>query len=322
MYSITVFKPPRYWAEKKRFVYDNKTHRRMGFKTWDQFVGFLYDLSKYKLEKKSDASLITPALFKPNTTRSNKSTVSWQGWAAVDVDELEIEGEVEEYVRTHFDQYNYVCYSTASSTISHPKFRLVFALSDNVVAEKIKAFWYALNTEIGSIGDKQTKDLSRMYYIPATYLDAYNFIFDNTCGNDIDPDALIEKHPMPPGRNSNNFMDNLPEDLQEKVINRRKDQMTNKSYSWSHYSNCPFVNKKLINEYRAISHTDGSGRYAMIYRIMASIASNAIRNQYPITSGEIVDMIKQLDSETSRRYENRPLNVEANRAIEFAYRNM
>jgi len=117
-------------------------------------------------------------------------------------------------------------------------------------------------------------------------------------------------------------MDNLPEDLQEKVINRRKDQMTNKSYSWSHYSNCPFVNKKLINEYRAISHTDGSGRYAMIYRIMASIASNAIRKQYPITSGEVVEMIKQLDNETSRRYENRPLNVEANRAIEFAYRNM
>jgi len=136
MYNMTVFKPPRWWAEKKRFVYDNKTHRQMEFPTWDSLVGFLYNLSEIKLKKKSDAALITPALFKPNTTRSNKSTISWQRWAAVDVDEIKIEGSVEDYVRNNFDQYNYVCYSTASSTRDHPKFRLIFSLTDNVMAEE------------------------------------------------------------------------------------------------------------------------------------------------------------------------------------------
>jgi hypothetical protein len=37
---------------------------------------------------------------------------------------------------------------------------------------------------------------------------------------------------------------------------------------------------------------------------------------------EIVELIKQLDGDTSRRYEKRPLAVEADRAVEYAYRNL
>ena len=43
-------------------------------------------------------------------------------------------------------------------------------------------FWYALNKELGDIGDPQTKDLSRMYYVPGKYEGAYNFIFNNFTG--------------------------------------------------------------------------------------------------------------------------------------------
>ena len=78
----------------------------------------------------------------------------------------------------------------------------------------------------------------------------------------------------------------------------------------------------MITEYRGIAHVDNSGRYAMIYKIMCSIASNAIKREYPIQTAEIVDLIKQLDADTSRRYENRPLTVEADRAVEYAYRNL
>jgi len=60
----------------------------------------------------------------------------------------------------------------------------------------------------------------------------------------------------------------------------------------------------------------------MIYKIMTSIACNAVKRKYPITEYEIVDMVRQLDRETSNIYAKRPLNVEASRAIEFAYRNV
>jgi len=60
----------------------------------------------------------------------------------------------------------------------------------------------------------------------------------------------------------------------------------------------------------------------MIYKIMVSTAMNAIKREYPITAFEIEQLIRELDNESSRRYEKRPLNVEADRAIEYAYRNV
>ena len=55
---------------------------------------------------------------------------------------------------------------------------------------------------------------------------------------------------------------------------------------------------------------------------MVSTAMNAISKKYPITSFELEQLIRELDSETSRKYEKRPLAVEADRAIEYAYRNV
>ena len=60
----------------------------------------------------------------------------------------------------------------------------------------------------------------------------------------------------------------------------------------------------------------------MIYKIMTSIACNAIKKRYPITEYEIVDLVRALDRETSNIYAKRPMNTEASRAIEFAYRNV
>ena len=319
MYKITIFKSPRWWKEKQRFVYDNKTHRSMSFDTWDMFVGFLENLSKKSISKKQDAQLISPAIFKPNSKRRNDNVIGWSQWCAVDVDNVEIERDVKDYVDSITSDWAYFCYSTASSTTDTPKFRIVFPLNRNLEKSEIKHFWFALNKELGSIGDEQTKDLSRMYYIPANYVGANNFTF-NRSGTNIDVDVLLSKHPYT--ERSHNFIDNLPEDIQKMVVQHRKNLLNNTNYSWTHYSDCPFVNRKLINEYKNIANTDGSGRYAMIYRIMTSIATNAVRRQYPITSSQIVNLIKQLDNETSRRYNNRPLDVEANRAIEFAYKNM
>ena len=60
----------------------------------------------------------------------------------------------------------------------------------------------------------------------------------------------------------------------------------------------------------------------MLYKIMVSIAANAIKESYPITSQEIVTLIRQLDMDTSRKYENRALDTEAENALEYAYRNV
>ena len=309
MYSLTIFKNR----------YDNKTHRRMMFDSWEQFVELLSCLSTRE-ETKQTASLISPAVYTDGTTRSNKHVERWGHWAAVDVDDLELkEGVVvSDYLTERFGSYDFVCYSTASSRSDNPKFRIVFNLESEVPRGDIKAFWHALNTELGDIGDKQTKDLSRMYYVPAKYVDAYNFFFVNH-GEPVDVDYLIAKHPYKE-REGKSFLDRLPEEMQRAVIEHRKSQMDNTNFSWTSYHDCPFFPRKLSVEYRTLS-SNGTGWYHKMYQIMIAIAGNAISKGYPITAREIAHLCSQFDSDNGNWYNSRPLEKEADGAIEYVYKN-
>jgi hypothetical protein len=320
MYSLTVFKSPRWWEKEQRFVYDNKTHRRIDFESWDRFTAFLRKLSERPLNGKQDAELISPAIFKPDSKRRNENVLAWAGWAAVDVDDIEIDGAVGDYIYNRYGEWDYIVYSTASSTIDKPKFRIIFRLAEPIQHTQIKHFWWALNSELNSIGDTQTKDLARMYYIPATYANANNFFYVNS-GRPLDIDYLLARWPYDEKRDSKNFMDRLPPAWREQILDYKKAKLDNTSYVWSDYNDCPFVNKKILNEYMSIANIDGTGRYRMIYKIMISIAANALEKQYPITATQLVDLIKQIDRDTSNRYQNRPLDVEANNALEYVYRN-
>lgn len=307
MYELTIF--------KNRF--DNKTHKRMKFNDWTSFTDLLSNLSKMSRAGKQDAQLISPAVYTEGTTRSNKNVEYWGKWAAVDVDDYEVKGEhLESVITSRFYKFNYVCYSTASSTSATPKFRLVFDLSRNVEKDEIRHFWYALNSELEGIGDKQTKDLSRMYYVPANYDGAYNFYFGNH-GSSLDVDYLIAKHPYKE-REGNNFLDRLPPELQKAVIEHRKQSLDKTNFVWSDYRDCPFFPKHLAVEYRTITST---GWYHKMYQIMVATAGNAIKRGYPITANQIAELCRQFDQDTGNWYENRPLDVEADRAVEYAYRN-
>ena len=225
--SLTIFKN----------LFAVKTDQRMDFDSFDELEQLLYKLSNQPLASKKDAVLISPATYKPDTTRKNDNVVEWSGWCAVDVDDFEFTGDLENELYNRFGSWRYVCYSTASSKISQPKFRLVFPLTKSVRQDRIKAFWYALQTELGDLGDRQTKDLSRMYYIPGKYSSADNFIFSNSTGSPIEPDALITKHPSPQKANLNSFFDRLPEGIQAEIIEYRKNKLDN-NFEWSSYRDC------------------------------------------------------------------------------------
>lgn len=323
-YSLTAFES----------IFDNKTHRQIHHENWESFEAMLYKMASvpgYKLKKGERKApkglkaspLITPAIYEKDKTRANDNVIEWAGWAAIDVDDHKFGGNLKEELHAKYGNYYYVCYSTSSSTPDFPKFRLVFPLTNGVRQSSIKHFWYALNKEFDGIGDQQTKDLSRMYYVPATYPGADNFIFTNV-GSFISPNALMDKHPMVVTQSAvATFMDRLPPEVQKKVLAHREELLKGKAnydFEWTNYKDCPFVNRKLINDYSSIASSDGSGRYSMIYKIMTSIACNAIKNRYPITSSQIAELIRQLDMDTSRRYQKRPLQTEAERAIEYAYK--
>ena len=306
-YSLTLFKS----------IFDNKTEKRMNFTSYHQFERLLFDLAQQKREDKKSAPLISPATYKENTTRANDNVLGWAGWTAVDVDEHVFDGNLEQELLDRYGKWNHVVYSTASSTREHPKFRIVFPLTIHVPKEKIKHFWFALNKELGDIGDPQTKDLSRMYYVPGKYKDAYNFIYNNFNGVDMNPYEIMSKHDYV--ERSGSLIDNLPKEIRKQVLAHRKSEMTNTNVSWSNYRDCPFVNKKLVKEYNEITDT---GWYTKMYSIMVSIAGNAIRKKYPITAQEITTLCKEIDYENGNWYKSRPFDKEADRAIEFVYGNI
>lgn len=309
MFNLTVFDS----------IYDNKTHKRMRFAEWEDLEKLLYKLadrptfkpSKDKFEK-GGAQLISPATYEPGATRANKNVLCWD-WAAIDVDDYE--GSFED-IMSRFGDYYYICYSTGSSTVMQPKFRLVFPIETCVKSDKIPHFWHALNKEFLDIGDAQTKDMARMFYIPGQYPDAYNFIFTHE-GPWINPLDLMAKHKYHERSRASSFMARLPDDIQQKIIESKKSRMAGTA-TWTSYHDCPFVNQRLVSEYKAIT---GTGWYHAMYKLMVSTAGNAIRKDYPITAHEIASLCEQLDNETGNWYKNRNLVTEADRALEFVYKN-
>ena len=106
--------------------------------------------------------------------------------------------------------------------------------------------------------------------------------------------------------------------MQRAVIQHRKDGLNNTDYRWSSYHDCPFWPRKLGAQYMQIT---GSGWYLKMYKIMIAIAGNAYSKGYPITANQIADLCREFDRDTGNWYENRPLTAEADRALEFIYRN-
>jgi len=220
-----------------------------------------------------------------------------------------------EDIEEKYSQYRYVCYSTASSTVENPKFRLVFPLTQSVGKDDIKHFWFALNKEIGDIADAQTKDLSRMYYIPAKYKDSFNFIFSHD-GEIMNPMSLMAKHPYV--KPNQTMFDRFPPAIQEALLERKRNQLNNKNFTWTSYRDCPFVNQKQIEDYKGIT---GTGWYAKMYEIMLTTAGNAMSKGYPITSKEIEYLCRDLDNDTGNWYSKRDFEKEAERAIDFVFKN-
>lgn len=303
MYSLTIFKN----------AYDNKTHKTMDFPDWGSFVNCLEQMSQVPKASKQDAVLISPAVYKEGTTRANRNVERWGHWACVDVDDYE--GTIDE-ILDRFAGTNFVVYSTASSTHEKIKFRIVFDLDRPVEADEIKQFWYALNKSIGDLGDAQTKDSSRMYYIPADYEGAFNFFYRGD-GDPLRVSTLKLLHPYVE-KTGNTFLDRLSPEMREQVMSHRKNSMTNTDVNWSGYRDCPFFPNKMAEQYKTVSET---GWYSQMYRIMVATACNAVKAKYPITADQIANMCRELDAETGNWYENRPLSREAGGAIEWAYAN-
>lgn len=301
-------------------IFENKTNNAVSLKDWDEFLDLFKKLSETpgrklkKGERGIGSPLISPAVYKKGTTRANKNVLHWAKWCALDIDEYE--GSYMD-ILAKFKDYRCIVHSTASSTKDHPKFRVILPTTKDIQADDISKFWYSINKKFGCVTDEQTKDLSRMFYVPAKYPGAFNFIYEKD-GDIIDYEQVMLEHGSDFSERKGSFYDNLPNEVRDKLLAHKTSGLSRSNHKWSGISDCPFVNQKQIDQYKQIAFTDGSGRYALIYKIMTTIACNAVKANYNITVSDIVALIVELDTQTSNIYSHRPLDVEAQRAITFA----
>ena len=154
-----------------------------------------------------------------------------------------------------------------------------------------------------------------MYYVPAQYKDSFNFIFSHD-GEIMNPNTLMENHPYV--KPNQTMFDRFPPAIQKALLERKRNELNNTNFSWTSYRDCPFVNKKQVDEYKGIT---GTGWYAKMYQIMLTTAGNAMSKGYPITAKEIEYICRDLDLDTGSWYQKRDLEKEAARAIDFVFKN-
>lgn len=296
-------------------IFDKKVHRKVTFESWNNLADALIQMSdkpglkptKEDPFNSGGSPLFTPAVFRPGSTRANSNVLYWGGWIALDIDAFD--GTLDE-ATSKFDQWSYVCYNSASSTEDKPKFRMVIPTTREIEADEIPHFWWSINTHIGHLADAQTKDICRMFYVPAKYPDAYDFCWKHE-GEMLDPDEIMKLHPWI--KPKTNFLDSLPQAYRDALLASKQDNLKNTNFSWTCLDDCPFVYKRAVTEYMAISET---GWYHKMYCFMCSIASAAIKRGYPITPSEVSSLCKELDDRTGSWYAKRNFEVEATRAIQ------
>ena len=62
-----------------------KLIKRIDLASFDDLEKLLRGLSEQPKKGKKDAQLISPAIYKANTTRANVNVLGWAGWCALDI---------------------------------------------------------------------------------------------------------------------------------------------------------------------------------------------------------------------------------------------
>jgi hypothetical protein len=124
--------------------------------SWDQ----LRELLTFHEEntEKTDGALWSPVEYYPSTTRGNRNVRF--------IEALVVDMDGESFREARLDGLEWFAYSTYSHSDSDPHYHLVLPLAERVPAGLWRAVWEGLHQRLNLIGDPQTKDPARLFYLP------------------------------------------------------------------------------------------------------------------------------------------------------------
>jgi putative DNA primase/helicase len=153
--------------------------------SWEQ----LKDLLSFHEENpvKSAGALWSPVEYDQGTTRGNRN-VRFVEALVVDMD-----GEAFDHAR--LDGLEWFAYSTYSHSDSEPHYHLILPLAHKVPASLWRVVWAELHQRVGLVGDPQTKDVARIFYLPQHAPDS-SFEFHEGHGVLLDSSFRLDVEPV------------------------------------------------------------------------------------------------------------------------------
>jgi putative DNA primase/helicase len=152
--------------------------------SWEQLKELL-SFHEENPEKVSGA-LWSPVEYDPGTTRGNRN-VRFVEALVVDMD-----GEAFDHAR--LDGLEWFAYSTYSHRLDDPHYHLVLPLAEKVPASLWRVVWSELHDRIGLVGDPQTKDPARIFYLPQhapdqpfEFHEGHGALLDSSLRLDVEP---------------------------------------------------------------------------------------------------------------------------------------
>jgi putative DNA primase/helicase len=107
---------------------------------------------------KSDGALWSPVEYYQGRTRGNT--------AVRFIEALVVDMDGESFANANLDGFEYLAYSTYSHRLDDPHYHLVLPLAERVPASLWRAVWQGLHERLNLVGDPQTKDPARLFYLP------------------------------------------------------------------------------------------------------------------------------------------------------------
>ena len=283
--------------------------------SWEMFVDTMRQISEVVGYKPSAGDyenrqgLISSGVYaNQGDMRSNDNIIGWD-MVVLDIDDSD---KTLDYIQNKFKAFNYIMYSSASCTFDKLKMRVIIPLDKRAPKERLGQIWHAIQVWSEGLIDEQTKDMSRMQYVPARYTnkgDQYNHFFIQNVGINLPWDKLIAKFPSVPPEEKFKKL-NPMKNLKRKMFTNNNELPNFNIQS----PDCKLVNDYMIKEYMMVP---AGGHHKGIYIFMMKICLNAEKLNYPIMVDEIVDMAKQLDELDGGHYDEKKLYSSAMNALEY-----
>ena len=167
-------------------LYDGARRPRPRFAGYIPFATFLKLVCGRQQRTEKDGLAFGPHRLKQGSSRAN-SNVEAISAVVFDVDD----GTPADSLPAALTWFEHIVYTTHNHSVQHPRCRIVLPLEREIPPSEYSRVWQYANRLIGGHADQNSRDLSRLYYLPSCPTEARAFAFSrHQRGRRIDPDAI------------------------------------------------------------------------------------------------------------------------------------